>query len=289
MFGAPAGDIVGQSLEDLLDGDARLVWGEPVRGALTGRSTVFAAVASDGRVLDGVVTPLRGGGDVSWAVASCVEAVDGEALSDVENGASGALYRAVTRNLPDTAVTVFDRDLRFRMAYGEALALNGWTSEETEGHTPRELMPTALADVLEPLFEAALRGERSTVELLSLHGDRTLWTRVAPVVGADVPAGVAISVDITERREAEEASRRSRRSCEQSGDAILAIDRDGTITAWNRGAERLLGYDAADATGRTMLSVVPMERGDEEREVLRQVLDGATSPMRANGCVRTAM
>lgn len=276
VFGAPAGDIVGLSLEDLLDDDARRVWGEPVRGALSGRATVFSSVAPDGRALTVAVTPLRSGDDAFWAVASCVEAVEGGPMAEVEVGASGALYRAVTRNLPDTAVTVFDRDLRFRMAYGEALALNGWTSEETEGRTPRELMPAALADVLEPLFEAALRGERSTVELRSLHGDRTLWTRVAPVVGADVPAGVAISVDITERRVAEEAGRRLAAIVEQSGDAILAIDRDGTITAWNRGAERLLGYDAADATGRTMLSIVPNERGDEEREVLRQVLDGST-------------
>ena len=126
-------------------------------------------------------------------------------------------------------------------------------------------MPAALADVLEPLFEAALRGERSTVELLSLRGDRTLWTRVAPVIGADVPAGVAISVDITERRETEEASRRLAAIVEQSGDAILAIDGDGTIAAWNHGAERLLGHDAADAIGRTMVvrAQGPRRRGEQ--------------------------
>ena len=277
VFGAAAGDIVGLPLEDLLEGDARLLWGAPVRGALSGRTTVFGWVAPGGRVLAVRVAPLGAGdGEVSWAVASCVEAAQDRPMPDAELGASGALYRAVTRNLPDTAITVFDRDLRFRMAYGEALALNGWTSEETEGRTPRELMPTALADELEPLFQAALHGERSTVELRSLHGDRTLWTRVAPVIGAEMPAGVAISVDITERREAEDASRRLAAIVEQSGDAILAIDPDGTITAWNRGAERLLGYDAGDALGRAILSVVPKERGDEEREVLRQVLDGTT-------------
>jgi PAS domain S-box-containing protein len=285
VFGAAAGDIVGLSLEDLVEGDGLLVWGEPVRGALSGREAVFVWATPDGRALTVRVAPLGGRGDGAfWAVASCVEAVEGVSMPDVEVevevevdvGASGALYRAVTRNLPDTAVTVFDRDLRFRMAYGEALALNGWTSEETEGRTPRELMPKALADELEPLFRAALRGARSTVELRSLHGERTLWTRIAPVIGADVPAGVAISVDITERREAEEAGRRLAAIVEQSGDAILAIDRDGTITAWNRGAERLLGYETADATGRTMLSVVPKDRGEEDREVLGQVLDGAT-------------
>ena len=278
VFAAEAGkDIAGLSLEDLLDGDARVVWAEPVRGALLGRAAVFGWVAPGGRVLAVRVAPLGdGGGTAGWALVSCVEAGGNHPLADVELGASGALYRAVTRNLPDTSVTVFDRDLRFRMAYGEALALNGWTSEETEGFTPRELMPAALADVLEPLFRAALRGERSTVELRSLHGDRTLWTRVAPVIGAEVPAGVAISVDITERREAEDAARRLAAIVEQSGNAILAVDCEGRITAWNHGAERLLGYDAEHAIGRPMLLVVPEERGEEERELLRQVLDGTT-------------
>jgi len=131
VFGAADGDGVGLPLEKLLDEDARPVWAEPVRDALSGHASVFSSVAADGRVLTVVVTPLSGGADASWAVASCVEAVEGGSLSEDEDGASGALYRAVTRNLPDTAVTVFDRDLRFRMAYGEALALNGWTSEET--------------------------------------------------------------------------------------------------------------------------------------------------------------
>jgi hypothetical protein len=36
LFGAPAGAVVGRSLEELLDEDAQRVWGEPVRGALAG-------------------------------------------------------------------------------------------------------------------------------------------------------------------------------------------------------------------------------------------------------------
>lgn len=33
-----------------------------------------------------------------------------------------ALYWAMTESLPEISVTVFDRDLRFRMAYGQALS-----------------------------------------------------------------------------------------------------------------------------------------------------------------------
>ncbi|QOX78179.1 PAS domain S-box protein [Trichlorobacter lovleyi] len=44
---------------------------------------------------------------------------------------------------------------------------------------------------------------------------------------------------------------------EQSQDAILIADRQGTILFWNAGAERILGYSSAEAIGRSLDLFIP--------------------------------
>ncbi len=59
-----------------------------------------------------------------------------------------------------------------------------------------------------------------------------------------------------------------------SDDAIIAHDLDGTITLWNGAAERLLGYTAAQALGKSTLMLFPSERRNEEIEILKRVWKG---------------
>lgn len=44
---------------------------------------------------------------------------------------------------------------------------------------------------------------------------------------------------------------------ESRSDAILATDRDGVIRFWNPGAERIFGFSAAQAEGRSLDIIVP--------------------------------
>jgi PAS domain S-box-containing protein len=42
-----------------------------------------------------------------------------------------------------------------------------------------------------------------------------------------------------------------------ASDAIIATDREGSITFWNPGAERIFGFTAADAVGQSLDLIIP--------------------------------
>jgi PAS domain S-box-containing protein len=59
-----------------------------------------------------------------------------------------------------------------------------------------------------------------------------------------------------------------------SGDAIISKTLDGVITSWNRGAEKLFGYPAAEAIGQPMLMLFPPERISEETDIIARIGKG---------------
>ncbi|MEU4690153.1 PAS domain S-box protein [Actinoplanes sp. NPDC023714] len=61
---------------------------------------------------------------------------------------------------------------------------------------------------------------------------------------------------------------------EQSSDAIIVTDLDGTITTWNRGAENLYGYPAAEVIGTKFSKVLPPGRLEALTEKLAELASG---------------
>jgi PAS domain S-box-containing protein len=57
-------------------------------------------------------------------------------------------------------------------------------------------------------------------------------------------------------------------------DAIICNDRDGRITSWNAGAERMLGYTAAEIIGRDISLLFPPHGQREEAAALVQIWNG---------------
>jgi two-component system sensor histidine kinase/response regulator len=68
-----------------------------------------------------------------------------------------------------------------------------------------------------------------------------------------------VMLDITNRIEAEAARARLAAIVEGADEAIYSRTLDGTISSWNRGAERLYGYSADEAIGQSFTMLVPEE------------------------------
>ncbi len=61
---------------------------------------------------------------------------------------------------------------------------------------------------------------------------------------------------------------------DSSEDAILSKGLDGTITSWNRGAERIYGYAPEEVVGKHISLLIPSDRPEEIPEILRKVARG---------------
>ena len=65
---------------------------------------------------------------------------------------------------------------------------------------------------------------------------------------------------------------------EGSADAIVSATLEGTILAWNPGAERLYGYPAHEILGQDVSVLIPAEREADRRLMLERVRAGARIP-----------
>lgn len=62
---------------------------------------------------------------------------------------------------------------------------------------------------------------------------------------------------------------------DSSDDAIISKDLDGVVTSWNKSAERLFGYTAEEAIGKTIAElIIPADRQDEEPNILARLRRG---------------
>jgi PAS domain S-box-containing protein len=145
------------------------------------------------------------------------------------------------------------------------------------GHSVRRLLPAALivpmlAGVLALYAEhrAGLDHEQGYA-LFALSGVVMLaalvWVNAAQLRHTD-----------GERRHAEEALREREELLQgivgSTDDAIITKTLDGFITSWNAAAERLFGYGASQAIGRSMQLLIPRDRFAEEPEILARIAQG---------------
>lgn len=61
---------------------------------------------------------------------------------------------------------------------------------------------------------------------------------------------------------------------DSSDDVIISKDLKGTIKSWNRGAERIFGYNADEIVGQSVTKLLPPDRLGEEAQILARLQKG---------------
>jgi PAS domain S-box-containing protein len=122
-----------------------------------------------------------------------------------------------------------------------------------------------------PSFRRTLGGDRS-YRAQAYYPPLERWLSVA---AHPLDGGLTVVLrDVSDQARAQEAIERLAAIVVSSEDAIVGKQLDGTITSWNRAAERIFGYAASEIVGRSIFTLVPPELHDAERDVLDRVRRG---------------
>ena len=156
------------------------------------------------------------------------------------------------------------------------------------GRPEKEILQKRIQDFTHPddlqrnlkLFKALVAGGPDfEIEKRYVHKDGSeIWVqnRVNAIRDAagEPQSAVAISIDITQRRQAELQRARLAAIVASSADAMFSKNLDGIVETWNAAAERLYGYTAAEMIGQPVTVIVPPERAREYRHVIQTVKKG---------------
>lgn len=127
-----------------------------------------------------------------------------------------------------------------------------------------------------PMRRTLESGKSEWGEFFEPRLQRHLNVRTDPVIDKDgkIVSIVHVVNDVTERKRAEQVVRSMAAIVESSDDAITAADLDGNLISWNRAAERMYGYSAAEVMGKSIAVLAPPEFEQDTRALIERIREG---------------
>ena len=156
----------------------------------------------------------------------------------------------------------------------------GWTAAEAVGRSITIVIPPDRLAEEEDILARIKQGEKiEHFETTRMRKDGTRFEislTVSPIKNAkgEVIGASKIARDISARLHGDEAIARLAAIVNSADDAIVSKTLDGVITSWNRAAQAMFGWTAAEAVGQRITLIIPRERWHEEDEVLARVRKG---------------
>jgi len=258
LYGYTAEEVIGKPLAILLPPDRqdeletiydKVLLGQTIRQYDTRR------VRKDGTLIDVSISdsPVR---DPTGAIVGV--ATIARDVIERNRGQRELMELATIVNTANDAIIGFSRDFRISSWNSGAERAFGIPSASAVGcgfdlFVPPELVPLVL-NTEKHVLDA---GQKMTIEVAwpKQDGDLRTWSvDFFPLfdAGGKIVAGGTIGRDISERKRAERELARYAAIVDASSDVILSGSREIKIESWNAAAERVYGYTAEEAIGRSI-------------------------------------
>jgi PAS domain S-box-containing protein len=156
----------------------------------------------------------------------------------------------------------------------------GYTAEEAIGKNITIIVPDDLREEEAGIIAKVKSGERIDHYQTTRRkkgGERiTIAISVSPIKDKDGKVvGISkIARDISDKNIIEEKQARLAAIIDSSDDAIISKDLNGMVTSWNRGAEKIFGYNEKEAIGKHISFIIPPRLIGEESHIIGQIRKG---------------
>ena len=218
-------------------------------------------------------------------------------LTSSEDRRLAAQTQLLERRVIERTLQLTESESRFRLLFeknlagvamtsrGQVLACNEAWARILGFKSPEELRGRPTADFYfnpsdrKPILLHLERGDALLSRELQLRRkDGTavwvLFNSLSFSATDGTPLVQTTAIDITERKQAEEAQRRLAAIVRSSDDAIVSKDLNGIITSWNAAAQRIFGYSEAEVAGQPITIIIPPEFLKEESLILQRLRAG---------------
>ena len=175
-------------------------------------------------------------------------------------------------------IYIFDaKTLLFTYVNRGAYLNLGYSNAEMKTFTPIDIKPDYTPDAFNDLVAPLIHKEKEKILFFTNHLRKDGSTYPVEVHLQMFDEGenkrfLAIILDITERKKAEEDNRFKANLLSTVGQAAIATDLDGIVKYWNKAAETIYGWKTEEAIGSDIMRLTPTDTNKKEAEQIMEVL-----------------
>ncbi|CCD92476.1 putative two-component sensor histidine kinase with PAS/PAC domains [Bradyrhizobium sp. ORS 375] len=157
----------------------------------------------------------------------------------------------------------------------------GYSAAEMMGQSVAQIIPSELREEARAIRQRVGMGEAiesfETVRLTKDGRPIEVAATFSPIRDDhDRIVGISgVLRDVTQSKQAERSAAMLAAIVASSSDGVVSKTLDGTVTSWNKSAERIFGFTEGEIINRSIRTIIPAERQAEEDRILATVVSGA--------------